>query len=772
MRNWITWVVQKRLWVVIATFVITLLFLVPMSSLRVVIDPDEALPQTHPYIRTNNLVEIFFGNKLTSVIGIHFKNGSALETENLKKIERITAQIKNAPGVVQKSITSLTTSQTQFIQSSPRGPVTKTILEISPSDREKWVNQNTVYDGLLISKDRKTAQIVAEYKKVPGGFSVIQDSIQAAIEPEKDMNTEFWVGGVPTFLYLLEKFSQRMAFLFPLAILIIGLIHYEAFRTIQALILPLVTSFLSVLWALGFLSLSQQPVDVFNASTPILILAVAAGHAVQILKRYYEEFAKLKFKHSELEPAQLNQRAVIESLTAVGPVMVVACTVAALGFFSLIIFEIKSIRVFGVFTGAGILSALILELTFIPALRSMLKAPGEKEVRREKEVSFWDKVIDFLYRLVIDHRKKLFIFTGILTLFCIVGAMKVKVDNSQKSYFYGNIKERLDDDQLNLNMAGTNTLYVLLEAKDQNSLLQYPALHAMDQMHQYFYKDPSVGKVISLVDPVQRIHQAIFNDHPDAHIVPSDPRVLGSILTQMSSKGDWGSFITSDHSKSLIQVFLKRDQTDFVDHLAQGALSYAKSIFPPEIQASVGGGTTGGVALNEVMIREKILNILQIMGAVFLISSIAFRSLWAGLLICVPLIGALVANFGVMGALGIPLQIATALVSAMAVGIGADYGIYMSYRLREELSRPDVSEKMAFEKAFRSAGKATLFVSSAVAGGFGVLMLSWGFNVHMWMGFLIALAMFVSAMSALTVFPALILSIRPKYIFGDRVGRK
>jgi predicted RND superfamily exporter protein len=136
------------------------------------------------------------------------------------------------------------------------------------------------------------------------------------------------------------------------------------------------------------------------------------------------------------------------------------------------------------------------------------------------------------------------------------------------------------------------------------------------------------------------------------------------------------------------------------------------------------------------------------------------------------LIGALVANFGVMGALGIPLQIATALVSAMAVGIGADYGIYMSYRLREELSRPDVSEKMAFEKAFRSAGKATLFVSSAVAGGFGVLMLSWGFNVHMWMGFLIALAMFVSAMSALTVFPALILSIRPKYIFGDRVGRK
>ena len=136
-------------------------------------------------------------------------------------------------------------------------------------------------------------------------------------------------------------------------------------------------------------------------------------------------------------------------------------------------------------------------------------------------------------------------------------------------------------------------------------------------------------------------------------------------------------------------------------------------------------------------------------------------------MILVPLIAAVVVNFGVMGLLSIPLQIATALVSAMAVGIGADYGIYMSYRMREEL-RKDQSEADALRKAYLSAGKATLFVSSAVAGGFGILMISWGFLIHIWMGFLIATAMLTSSIAALTLFPALVCTLRPKFIFEKR----
>jgi predicted RND superfamily exporter protein len=89
----------------------------------------------------------------------------------------------------------------------------------------------------------------------------------------------------------------------------------------------------------------------------------------------------------------------------------------------------------------------------------------------------------------------------------------------------------------------------------------------------------------------------------------------------------------------------------------------------------------------------------------------------------------------------------------MAVGIGADYGIYMSYPMPEELQN-NSDERAAMEKAFKSAGKATLFVFTAVAGGFGVLMLSWGFMIPYLDGlFDSLLAMLVSSITALTLFP-------------------
>jgi predicted RND superfamily exporter protein len=136
-------------------------------------------------------------------------------------------------------------------------------------------------------------------------------------------------------------------------------------------------------------------------------------------------------------------------------------------------------------------------------------------------------------------------------------------------------------------------------------------------------------------------------------------------------------------------------------------------------------------------------------------------------LVLVPLLAAVLANFGVMGAAGIPLNTPTSIISAMAVGIGADYAIYLIYRLREELGHGG-DEADAVRRAVSTAGKAILFVATAVASGYGVLLLSYGFYVHIWFAVLIASAMLVSSFGALTVLPALILSVRPRFVFEPR----
>src|SRR5260370_18857189 len=102
----------------------------------------------------------------------------------------------------------------------------------------------------------------------------------------------------------------------------------------------------------------------FNAPIPILILAIAAGHAVQLLKRYYEDYERLSLRGS-LTPRQASNEAIVVSIVRVGPVMLTAGLAAASGFFSLVLLDVCSVRTFGIFTVIAFLSSLAEELTFI-----------------------------------------------------------------------------------------------------------------------------------------------------------------------------------------------------------------------------------------------------------------------------------------------------------------------------------------------------------------------------------------------------------------------
>jgi len=134
-----------------------------------------------------------------------------------------------------------------------------------------------------------------------------------------------------------------------------------------------------------------------------------------------------------------------------------------------------------------------------------------------------------------------------------------------------------------------------------------------------------------------------------------------------------------------------------------------------------------------------------------------------------PLAMAVLAVFGVMGVAGIPLNIPNSLISAMAVGIGADYAIYLLFRMREEV-RAGAGAEVAVRRTLATAGKAALYVATAVAGGYGVLALSFGYNVHLWLSLFIVLAMVVSAWASLTLVPGLVLSWRPDFIFEPAAG--
>ena len=637
--------------------------------------------------------------------------------------------------------------------------------------------------------------------------ATIHKNILRIVNKYKDENTEIYLGGLPIALSFLEADSWRMSrYIYPLAGLITMVILYFAFQSLQGMLLPIICAILSVLWAMGLMGLLRIPLDPWNMMTPILILAVAAGHSVQILKRYYEELETAgrsslwKDEQDEEDKKsgirwnrEISKIAVVESLTKIGPVMITAGLVAAASFASLVTFKLKTFQSFGLFTAFGILSALILEMTFIPAARSLMRPP--RKVRQSSATgnasSILDRFLASIANLVTNKGWTVWIGFIIIIGLSLYGISKLTVMNSLKTLFFKSTQFRKDDAALNRYFGGTATFYIYIEGDRPDSLKDPEVLRAIDALQREIESIPEVGKTQSYVDYVKAFNQSMHGGNPEYRTIPDSRATISEYLFLFSlsgSQGEMDRFLDYKYQKSVIWVFLRDDSTALGRRLISIVRKYghmegdsypsspiARNKFPPNIKIGVAGSIPVMMALNETMVSGKIKNIIQIALIVLVISSIVLRSPIGGLLVLLPLIVAVLLNFGVLGLIGIGLGVGTAAISAMAVGFGADYSIYLIYRLREEVRKdgrvPDKTKNPdrkimddAINTTLLTAGKAILFVAASLSAGAFTLLFT-GYYLHM-EGFLVPLAMITSSLASLIGLPAIIRVIKPRFLYN------
>src|SRR5213594_1274021 len=463
LKTYAAWVVRHRFAVLFAVLLATLFLARATTRLHVEVDPDRQLPQDHPFIQTLNDVHRIFGDKNLVVIGLFPHEGNVFTPAFLKKLAEVTDAVRRLPGANPALVQSLAAPQVKDIRGTQDGMEVERVMETPPMDEagaaevRRRAFATDAYVGTLVAADGSAAAVQASFELTPEtpGYRHLHMAVLGALEAAADGTFDYRLSGPVVFLSQLSAYAARMVLYFPLALLVIGLVHYEAFRTLQALFLPLLTALLSVLWAVGLMGLLGVPLDPFNTTTPILILAVAAGHAVQVLKRFYEEFDRTH----DVEAA------IVESLARVGPVMIAAGTIAALSFCSLVTFRTATIRTFGLFTGFGILSALVIELTIIPAVRAMLPAPRGREREREAAAHPWlDAFLRASARAATGRgARRVFAGAAVLVAACAFFATRIQIDMSSKREFSAREPVRQDDAAINAHFAGTNTLIALVE---------------------------------------------------------------------------------------------------------------------------------------------------------------------------------------------------------------------------------------------------------------------------------------------------------------------
>jgi predicted RND superfamily exporter protein len=280
--------------------------------------------------------------------------------------------------------------------------------------------------------------------------------------------------------------------------------------------------------------------------------------------------------------------------------------------------------------------------------------------------------------------------------------------------------------------------------------------------------DMSAGELVRELERLVNYNGSAYYE------IPADParygkqnneelqRLVSNYLVLLS--GDRGQTMSNDplEPTAIETIILINSQwQEDVQKLIRIINDYVAANFPKTVRVLVGGGAAQEGALSVLVVNSQIISIFVSALIVLLIVAFSNRSLAAGLIAALPLAIAIMANFAVMGFLGITLNMATAMIASLAVGIGIDYTIHFIETFKQEYR----AGGDYLYRTFATSGKAILINAVSVGAGFFVLALS-RFRIMAQFGGLVALSMAISAVVSLTVIPALLAAVKPRFIFG------
>jgi predicted RND superfamily exporter protein len=263
-------------------------------------------------------------------------------------------------------------------------------------------------------------------------------------------------------------------------------------------------------------------------------------------------------------------------------------------------------------------------------------------------------------------------------------------------------------------------------------------------------------------------------------------QLIASYLVLVSG-GDFSSYSNDPTQPTAIRTMLqlratgdteiKRVMGEMNDYVEANFTKYGfpvaigadKAIPKGGIRVIIGVNAAVESAVTALVVTSQIISIIVSIVMVLIILAASYRSLAAGLIAAIPLAIAIMVNFAVMGFTGTKLNICTALIASVSVGIGIDYTIHFIDTFKREFAEAAREGRDNYlRKTFESSGKAIIINAVSVGMGFGVLTFS-RFRILGQFGSLILLSMFVSALVSLTVIPVLLAMLRPKFIYGRGV---
>jgi len=755
-RSYAGFVVRRPRVVVCASLIATAIIASGVHRLVVEVDQEMSLPADHPYIAIDRKIRAEFGGQNFVAIALVPTAPTIWRHDVLQAVYDLTLDLLRSPGVMAQNVVSLSSPYVR-VPRDRDGVLTIDYLMKDVPNTEADVaalrilyNSEPLFKGALVSADERAALVLVDFFD---GVSVeqIAATIERAVAKYRSPQMRIAVTGAPIFDNYQEVLSRQQSAYFLGTIAAIVCVLFLAFAQIQGVVLPLATALLSTLWALGFMGFAGISMNPWTAAVPIVVVTIAAGHSAQMLKRYYEEFRRLGSRDD----------AVVESATRMGTVMMAAGGTAACGFAALSILRIPTLTQFGFGVACGIAAAVVLEMSFMLALRAVwptgTATSADGPLARALAV-----VMHSLAAVVSRHPRRIAACFAAVALLAVAGLPRLTTEFAPRAFWPARSEVGQDLRIFDAHFPSTITLTVLLDG-EPGAMKTPEAVGLMNGLQQAMTEDPAVGRTASLADIIRRTYE-VFAPEEAARGLPADDAGLIAQLFYLSESPATRGYVDLEYRRAVVRGFLNRDDSASTRQVIHRLERYVADHPPRQIHVWIAGGVGPvTVAINDQTVSGKILNIAMLLATMFMLASLLFRSPLGGLYVVAPVAMALVVNVGLFAWLRIAFDISGASIVAIGAGIGADYAIYYLYRLREEFhSSGDI--ETALRSALETSGSAVAFVALAISAGFAVYVVSDYYPLRI-CGIFIPITMLVSCLTTLTLLPALLLEWRPGFVF-------
>ena len=696
------------------------------------------------------------------IIAVHNPQG-IFSPETLKQISRLSKNITALKLV--DDVQSLTMIENI---SASDGMITVQPLADSPPRTAQEVQafakaarSNPMIHNGLVSKDETSTVMFAQ-----PAFAI--DETHKAVECSKAIYEitdndpgpgKIYVTGLPIVFGLSNRMMDRdNRVMLPLVTLLLVLLLWVSFRTVRGVWIPLTVVVVSVIWTYGFVGLVGMKTTIICASIPIVLVSMGIADGIHVLHEYYHHLRK----------GQDNLGAIHLTMKEMNSPVLMTSLTTAVGFVALSTSKIGPIREYGFAVALGIIWAMIFSLTFIPAALTILGKPKRLSSAQALRAGMLERFCKSLGRYSLQHAKK--IVAAFALILIVTGAIStfLKVRNNPVTYFLEGSDLRISDKFLNRHFAGTGEISVQVDGLEPDALKDPELLSDIEKFQQRVEQLAVVGGTTSVNDFLKRMNVVLHDDNPSFDRIPGTRQDLGDgwtaekgrskvaqyfLLYETTGGEDLARAVDFTYQRAHIHIQVKSNDSNDYRTIMDRVNEAAKELFvKDECKLSFTGAGAINLKVVEYLVRGQIMSLIVSFIGVFLMLVVLFRSFTHAVIGAIPLIITVTTNFAVMVLSGIPLNMGTALIASVIIGVGVDYSIHFIHRYRLETKRTgDILATV--EITMDTSGRAILFNAFSVGGGFAILLAS-SFMPLVYLGVLLPLVMLVNALAALCVIPA------------------